>query len=61
MEINEPFLIIRIIFSGIKNVSKIIPMCYMNLIIQIFTDGHFKKKSDISFLNKFTIKFNIKV
>lgn len=35
-------------------------MCYMNLIIQIFTDGHFKKKSDISFLNKFTIKFNMK-
>lgn len=44
MGINELFLIIRILFSGIKNVSKIIPICYMNLIIQIFTDGLFKKK-----------------
>lgn len=50
MGINELFLIIRILFSGIKNVSKIIPMCYINLIIQIFTDGHFKKRVIYLFL-----------
>lgn len=53
------FLVLEFYFHRQKFFSKVIPMCYVNLIIQTFTECHFEE-SNIFFFYKFTMKCNIK-